>query len=1263
MDDHTTTDVEAITTTAPDRSQASPPQNHSSSNAIDHESDALLARFRSNVRIARRHSTQLASGVVYPIPEGAGETSVTGALGHAKHVLRRSSTLRGFSHTSKAWAPMLAGISRAGASLKAFNDTSESAKETICETPYEEMVVRFQIRQIQRTPSGTVVRSEDKRGSTGSSRSPESEAPGGSNDKENAFDDLAEQSNGDELPDQLRMHQRLSSLQTSDHITSSHDGNPDRASLASTAPPLGEGHASFSVRPLNFAPQPRTSTEQDEPWRELLESIIDMFRIWLGKLIKPISPFSGFSQARYMAILLVATTYVAFFPLGFAFPDVQQFTYVDDAVGVFVALDVLLTLHTSYMKPDGTIVDSHRDIARRYLKTRFVLDALLTIPLVAHVDNDIGKKFGGTWIHLVLDVLSAERLAYFARSIRMIWLMRLNQSGSGNSVWAWLLYSRYSHLLRIAGIVMMLVAIAHYIACVWNVLLEEGGDLRDMTASWRDQYSASFYSALLLLQGEGVPTNNAAQNMFASLCVLAGSIVLAIIFGHVAILVSNFNANFTSYQRKMEEVFAMTAKLQLPPSLRERIHEYYEHLWHEYECLDGEIMQFSKELSHTLGLEVVLFKYMELVMHVPFWKDCTPDFQKQLMLRLDVRVYLPNDFIMREGEVDDEFYMVNRGYCELSRALHRFERVTNTRIGMRRTSGPGINTGRSQGRLTSRNNGGATGRRRYSGLTGVSLNDGHRQSAYELDPAQRRYYSSTGCRTSRVFEVMVTRGQAFGDLALLMNYQRAANVRAITHVEMCVLSRDNFQAVLTRYPDDRRRVVVDMLTSYMQSYEMTHSRCPLLELVRKVYSAEAIAEACAKAGSPPPLLPPVLTARQAAERVYTAINLETNDETLKFGIGANIREKLIDLRERRRQKRQNQRHPRSILGQDALTPSLKTGGDGIERQTSESTSDSTEQDVPSTIIDSSPQVPAPAKETQPSPQTQSALSWQERLHQIEEREVVILRALQDLQASFKLLQARQAASAASPTQVAPASDDVVIPSMTPPPKSVPGSGQILTGRKRSLPEKEIPTAEAAAVTRPRLLQRMGSLVRRSSGSTPDARAPQPEVKPSPTRYADQLFKAHTKAASFRVTPAHRRLRVRPPPQVVRASTFSTRSEKSPRLDTMDSSTAAVFNPLESSSTATVTSPDSAHVEQLLQRKRSIRRTHSQILQALTEGKVASQASSSIGSPQNPSTSLFRRVSPAVSENRESPTRYADALFRPRTIIAFDKLSTDADSQA
>lgn len=39
-------------------------------------------------------------------------------------------------------------------------------------------------------------------------------------------------------------------------------------------------------------------------------------------------------------------------------------------------------------------------------------------------------------------------------------------------------------------------------------------------------------------------------------------------------------------------------------------------------------------------------------------------------------------------------------------------------------------------------------------------------------------------------------GQSFGEMALLINYKRAANVRAMTYVEMCILERDKFQQIL-----------------------------------------------------------------------------------------------------------------------------------------------------------------------------------------------------------------------------------------------------------------------------------------------------------------------------------------------------------------------------------------------------------------------------------------------------------------------------------
>lgn len=162
------------------------------------------------------------------------------------------------------------------------------------------------------------------------------------------------------------------------------------------------------------------------------------------------------------------------------------------------------------------------------------------IPLLVHVH--LGEIIED-WMHFLLDLLSAERLVYIIRFVQKTSSEHLHQPGGGYDLWAWLFYSRYSHLLRIAATVTMVVCIAHYTACMWTAPLEEADEYDEATGSWRKQCSASFYTALLLLQGDAIGTNTAAQNLFASLLVFIGSLVFAIMFGHVAILVTRLRTN------------------------------------------------------------------------------------------------------------------------------------------------------------------------------------------------------------------------------------------------------------------------------------------------------------------------------------------------------------------------------------------------------------------------------------------------------------------------------------------------------------------------------------------------------------------------------------------------------------------------------------------------------------------------------------------------------------------------------------------------
>uniref|UniRef100_H3H0Q3 Cyclic nucleotide-binding domain-containing protein n=1 Tax=Phytophthora ramorum TaxID=164328 RepID=H3H0Q3_PHYRM len=388
-------------------------------------------------------------------------------------------------------------------------------------------------------------------------------------------------------------------------------------------------------------------------------------------------------------------------------------------------------------------------------------------------------------------------------------------------------------------------------------------------------------AAMQMLQGQSLTTHSARENVFASCVNLLGSIVLAVIFGHVAMLVANFNANSTAYQRKMESIFAGMTKMQLPAPLRERIHQYYAHLWREYEALDGAPLErFAKELSHNLTLEVVLFKYMELAMHVPFWENCSPDFQKTLVLSLGTRVYLPDDFIVRRGEVGDEFYMINRGMCELVGNNDTQEHATEPLARRRSQLSEHSEHPADTSTLYTTSHDGTVYPDRDD--LGSSQNRGKRTSA------RYAYVSPDSLPQVNGIVKTLTRGQAFGEMALLMNYQRTANVRAMTYVEMCVLSRTAFQAVLTRYPVDRKHVISQILMSSLENNERFGIPCPLTAMVRSVFADEVDSVANGEK---------LISPRRAAKLVAWAVNPDVEDDSIKFALSSKLKEQLVVVRD------------------------------------------------------------------------------------------------------------------------------------------------------------------------------------------------------------------------------------------------------------------------------------------------------------------------------------------------------------------------------
>ncbi|TYZ63526.1 hypothetical protein PybrP1_010166 [[Pythium] brassicae (nom. inval.)] len=150
-----------------------------------------------------------------------------------------------------------------------------------------------------------------------------------------------------------------------------------------------------------------------------------------------------------------------------------------------------------------------------------------------------------------------------------------------------------------------------------------------------------------------------------------------------------------------------------------------------------------------------------------------------------------------------------------------------------------------------------------------------------LDPPGSMVVPSPACDEL----LQLGKGQAFGEMALLMNYQRTANARAITHVELCVLSRADLQRILVKHPEDRKKVVSAMIYDCMVYNEANAVQCPLKTIVQSVYDngsgsdSERVADDTHATAIPAPTLP--MRAAEAASLILSVINPEQDDPTIR----------------------------------------------------------------------------------------------------------------------------------------------------------------------------------------------------------------------------------------------------------------------------------------------------------------------------------------------------------------------------------------------
>ncbi|RHY58504.1 hypothetical protein DYB30_006250 [Aphanomyces astaci] len=321
--------------------------------------------------------------------------------------------------------------------------------------------------------------------------------------------------------------------------------------------------------------------------------------------------------------------------------------FVNIATSLVFCLDVVLQFNTALSHPriPNTFITDRQAIAKQYVtgwcdqslisscrlsdedrtRCRFLMDLLSSIP-VDFVTYLIEQQSSERHLHVlaVLKVARLPRLIKISRLSRILEFLRLPLEWK-----RWFLYSRYAHLIRLMTLVLAFGVTVHLFACVWfGMVADDDWAMVIYNANFEDvdPYLLSFYMSLQTILGQNQLFQSDHEYSFSSIVILVGAVVMAVVFGNVAILISNFYNDQNRYKGK-------------------------------------------DELSKNLRVEVELFLRMAMIVRTPLFRACSNEVVRELVMKLRFQVYLPDDFVIVRGEVGYDMYFIQDGACQVTKAV------------------------------------------------------------------------------------------------------------------------------------------------------------------------------------------------------------------------------------------------------------------------------------------------------------------------------------------------------------------------------------------------------------------------------------------------------------------------------------------------------------------------------------------------------------------------------------------------------------------
>jgi CRP-like cAMP-binding protein len=222
------------------------------------------------------------------------------------------------------------------------------------------------------------------------------------------------------------------------------------------------------------------------------------------------------------------------------------------------------------------------------------------------------------------------------------------------------------YIVRIVFLVGLTLVIIHFNACIYYLLSNYIGLGQDQfvmlnTTDLLLSYSSCFYWSTLVLStvGEvGTPTND-FESIVLIVAFLIAILLFASIIGNISSMLQNMNRQKNDFQEKVDSVKVYMKLKKVNKELQNRIIDWFDYKWSNKQRDDAD--QVLSKLPSKLVSEIAKNVNLERLKKVNIFVDCESSFLEDLVTKLKLKVYSPETYVCRKGEIGKEMFIVKKG--------------------------------------------------------------------------------------------------------------------------------------------------------------------------------------------------------------------------------------------------------------------------------------------------------------------------------------------------------------------------------------------------------------------------------------------------------------------------------------------------------------------------------------------------------------------------------------------------------------------------